>query len=166
MSWDQALSDVADMYINGMFGEDGRRYYWPNGTYFGYVNLLDDDILRLQDKYSYVTAQFVREPQHTLVGQEFSDPVYAFEILTNYDRSTYTWQRFCQRDGSDFGVLDPVAQYQNYMSKGYLLSGSGKVLPMSAWKPRPEFLAQFQRNFEDFDYDPAEQIDDKTHGRW
>lgn len=98
------------------------------------------------DKYNYVTAQFVREPQvrphvgvgdassltsspqHTLVGVEFSDPVYAFEVLTNYPRSVYTWDRFCavrrwsvrrrtlraaqrfasrQGDGTYFGVLDP-----------------------------------------------------------
>jgi hypothetical protein len=97
VSWQQALSDVADMYVSGMFGEDGgQRYYWPNGmvwcvcwvclsvcnrtfvaraapsgTYFGYVNLLDDDILDIQDKNSYQTAQFLREPQHTLVGVEF-----------------------------------------------------------------------------------------------
>ena len=78
VSKQQALNDVADMYINGMFGEDGRRNAWPIGTFFGYVNLLDDDILSIQDQESYLPAQFYREPQHRQVRKEFSDPVEYF----------------------------------------------------------------------------------------
>ena len=80
VSNEKALNDVADMYINGMFGEDGRRSQWPVGTYFGYVNLLDDDIFAIREQQQFLTAQFYREPQHRQVGREFSDPVSALRV--------------------------------------------------------------------------------------
>jgi len=165
VTWQQALSDVADMYITGMFGEDGgQSYYWPNGTYFGYVNLLDDDILDLQDKFSYQTAQFLREPQHTLVGVEFSEPVYAFEVLTNYDYSVSSWSDFCRGDGKLFGVTDPLQQMSTFMSQGYLTSGTFKSI--KNWVPRPGFMAQFTGQVALNGGVFTGRVDNTNHGRY
>jgi len=140
VSWAQALSDVADMYVNGMFGEDGSLN-WPIGTYFGYVNLLDNDILNLQTKGSYLSAQFTREPQHSMVGNEFGDPVYAFEVLMNYPNKVYSWSNFCSLDGTGFAQMNPladIAKFTNHLT----LSGKPSA-PVSKWVPRPEFAAVF-----------------------
>jgi hypothetical protein len=165
VSWDQALSDVADMYLSGMYGEDGRRSYYPNGTYFGYVNILDDDIIDIMDNNKYITAQFYREPQHTQTfNQQFANPVYSFEILTNYPQNVYSWKNYCALDGQMFGQLNPVTQLDAFLNNGYLnVSSSTAVVPVAKWVPRPEFEHVFDRN------GPLASIVpglDKSHGRF
>jgi len=159
-TWEQALSDVADMYLNGLFGEDGRHnQYWPNGTFFGYVNLLDDDIIDIMDTQSFLTAQFYREPQHSQTfNQQFANPVYSFEVLTNYPQSVYSWNKYCAQDGIAFGQLNPVANFLNFMNNGYL-DGAQNVTPVAKWTPRPEFAQVFNRQ------GPI-MTPNKLHGRW
>eukprot|EP01108_Squamamoeba_japonica_P009689 TRINITY_DN9173_c0_g1_i1.p1 TRINITY_DN9173_c0_g1~~TRINITY_DN9173_c0_g1_i1.p1 ORF type:complete len:250 (-),score=113.62 TRINITY_DN9173_c0_g1_i1:61-735(-) len=172
LSKNDALDAVADMYIDGLFGEGEDKY--PVGTYFGYVNLLDDDIMRIQRANQFLTAQFTREPQHSQVCNEFSDPVYAFEILAQWPSSVYSWDKFCALDGTDFGTIDVVGsgQINDYLDHLYLPQKQppGALAPTSKWVPRPEFAHVFDRNDDELAAAAAHPnpfvAENRRHGRW
>lgn len=168
VSWAQALDDVADMYLQGQFGEE-RRSSWPHGTFFGYVNLFDDMIMEVMYDHDYLTAQFVREPQHRQVANEFADPVYSFEILAQWPRNVWGWDTFCRTDGVDFGLLDPVANYDQYLANGFLVvdNKTTKVLPSTQWNAPNSFSRIFDENQAHASVNAqAPHLKKPSHGRW
>jgi len=165
-TWEQALDDVADMYVKGLYGEDGtHNQNWPEGTFFGYVNLLDDDILDIQDAQGYLSAQFYREPQHTLVGNQFADPVYSFEVLMQYPSNVYSWNRFCALDGQAFGQLNPATQLVSFMSE-LSLPSQMSLAPAGKWVPRPEFEHVFDQTGPLAVQQQQHTPKNSAHGRW
>jgi hypothetical protein len=141
LTWDAALTAVAQMYASGMTGDEHYSSSYPNGTFFGYIDMLDDTIKSLQVQNSYDTVQFIREPQH---GGYHSNPVYAFEILyhTPYTRSYYRWIDFCNVNQRAIALLDPLAD-KAYLQNGYIKSPA-TTKTLSAFVPRPSFAALFK----------------------
>ena len=132
LSWDQALTTVAGYYESGMYGE-GQRSSWPTGTYFGYRDLLDSFIKRIQEAQRINTVMITREPQHS----KYSIPAYAFEVLLMEFGGSYQFSSFCQN--APQGVLNPFdSGLDKYISQGYIAAKDAE--PLSKWMPGPQLF--------------------------
>merc|ERR1711916_185271 len=98
-----ACDAVADMYLNGEWGQDDAWANYPLGTFFDIRDKLDPWIKNIQELQSYDSVQFTREPQHP----RQADPAYAFEVLYRPNPPAAKWSGFC--GSKTLGVVNPFS---------------------------------------------------------
>jgi hypothetical protein len=144
LTLDAAISTVLSYYQTGMTGQEGLQpYYYPEGVYFCYRDLLDPYFMSLQVQLGFTSAQFIREPQHSGGSGTPSNPAYAFEFLVQNQNWNYNWDNFC--GSSEIAVLNPLDHLATYTSNGYIVNPSNPQ-PVNTWNPTPSYLALFQLN--------------------
>jgi len=144
LTLDAAITTVMGYYQTGMTGQEGlQSYYYPEGVYFCYRDLLDPYFMALQVQLGLTSAQFIREPQHSGGSGTPSSPAYAFEFLVQNQNWNYNWDNFCS--SSEIQVLNPLDHLATYTSQGYI-SNPQNPQPVNTWTPTPSYLALFQLN--------------------